>query len=550
MVRYFKNWKFIFVITLILLCGAFYIFMVIDALRPPAKAWSREVLISEINNSRTTTAIRVTSLPIEKQKKFIVLWNEKDCVKYTLIDNKGKSGTIKKINITMNAPKVLKGVLKEDELLLYTIEGKEFKKYSINYATGKCNYVKLLEGGVESFSIVDKNIFLIGDKFVKFVDENGNKELVNGVGGEIISAVKNESGGYRIVFIQMDKLGTFYVKYTEFYPHKKPGNIYNVGYQTTTSNELSDIDNIIIGSMDNKVYIMLSRKLQTPGESCSRPPKDTNTRTLLYSFDEKHIEQVKTDYLGDINGYEPNPTLMYNDKTKIAFLASVLSIKGNDTQMFNIREFYLRKGVLHDGEFLTKTLYLSKNPNWFILSGENYLEWEDSTGASTKILFASTDKDVVKSAGALSFKEAFEIFLNSVMPLGFSLSFLLLISTLIILPTLLFIIIIAALFMNWAETNQRKASQIAIGIHIIAELVCSYYFAIKKPTIIQLSPPYLQNSLIRYGLIILLGVIAYYCMLLKYKDDKLDKSFINQYAFFGIINVLFYALLIFPYYYI
>jgi ABC-type iron transport system FetAB permease component len=65
-----------------------------------------------------------------------------------------------------------------------------------------------------------------------------------------------------------------------------------------------------------------------------------------------------------------------------------------------------------------------------------------------------------------------------------------------------------------------------------------------------LEPLLLQNPLFKIVLVLIITAVSYYCMKNRYKEQKYDKSFVNQYVFFAIINMIMFALSIFPYYYI
>ena len=49
---FFKSWKFIFFAAIFLLFGIFYVYLLADEIKPPAKGWSNKTVVDEINNSK------------------------------------------------------------------------------------------------------------------------------------------------------------------------------------------------------------------------------------------------------------------------------------------------------------------------------------------------------------------------------------------------------------------------------------------------------------------------------------------------------------------
>lgn len=549
--KYIVNWKFIFGASILFFIGLFFFNQLNDQLRPPSPGWSREFFVNEVNMSKVndSTRVRVAAAPIKEENKFIILWNEKDDIKYLTIDREGKKDVIKNIKIAMDEPKIVKALIKNDLLYIYSLEGNKLKEYCINHKTEKLLHVKLIENGVNYFLLVGNSVFISGNNFIKCLDPKGNKYLIANIRGGLMDVINSSNGDYEIAFTTCDNLSTIYIKYVVFNPKTGPGKVYDVGKQINSINEMSDVDNIVIGNANKMIYIMTSRKIQFALDQCKRPKLTTN-RVMIYSFNEKGNYKVNERYANALIELDPNPVRIVNDDNKMVFLASVTMFKGNKTQMINLREFDLKNGIIIPEKFITKTPDISTNPNYFELGGNKYVVWEDRTGISTKIMFASTNGKMIEHSTGINLKDAQAVFLDTLIDIGFSLSYLLLFFTIIILPTIIFVIIASIFIMNWLETHTKLSTLIAAGIHIAAEIILTYYMVVKKPGVLEVEPYFLQNTVSRYVIVLLLGGISYYCTRLKFRDSRLDKTFINQYAFFAIVNMLLYALVFFPYYYL
>jgi hypothetical protein len=542
MKKIFKSWKLVFLCGLIFLIGLFFFSQLIVQMKQPSSAWSRELQLTEVNDSRVndSTRVRVTTVPIPDENRFIVFWNERDSIKYISVNSIGVKSEIKVIPIKLDEPRELKAVLNGNKIDLYGIIGGKLTEYSFDYKTGKFTYDKVISSGVLSFIFNGRSLFIAGENFVKFIDEKGKITLISKSGGEVIDSILSPGGVYKIAYYKTYDDGSLRTHYTTFNPKTMETTTNEIGNIINSTSNPQSVDNIVISNQNDKIYVILP----------IRNLSSNDTRTILYSFDEKNIKNVNITNLDDINGYNPSPVRIYENSNEMAFLASISGLKGNKIQVINIKKFILRNGVLIPDIWLTKTDDISMDDNFFKLGNTSYLQWSDITGSSTKIMFASTGKEILSSAGRIRKDEVINEFLNCLMAMGFGLSYMLLTFSVIIFPTLVLAIIASVFLMSWVESNPRKVTFIFVIVHIIAELLLTSHSILQKPKILGLMPDFMQHSIIIYGLVILIGLITYLCVKLKFNDDKMDKSFMNQYAFFAILNMVLYSLLFFPYYYL
>lgn len=542
MKKLIKKWQLFFVLALSLVCGLFYFNQLHEKLRAPSEGWSKEILVKQVSNTsvNASTRVRVTTVPIPSENRFIVFWNDRTSIKYVSVNKDGIKSSIKSINVKLDEPRELKAILNKDVIDIYSLESGKLRKYSFNYKTEKLTQAKIVAEGVQTFQFNEENMFLAGDNYVKFVDKNGGSKLVSTIGGEVIDSFLSTENIYNMAFLKTDGIGTMYIEYAVYNSKNGETKTYEISKIAGSSNEPQSVDNILIGSVKNIRYIMVPiRNLKT-----------NDSKTILYSFDLKDIKNVKISDLDNINGYNPNPIRIDQNSKGINFLASTPSIKGNKTEIINIRQYILDNQVAKPIKFLTKTDDISLNPNLFKLGNDSYIQWENITGNSTKIMFGSTNKNIISITEKIQKDELINVFLDSLMPLGFSLSYMLLLFSIIMLPTILIAIIASVFFMNWVESNNKLATIVAIGIHMIVEIILTYHTILSKPLVLALAPKFMQNSIGMYGMVLIIGFISVICVKLKYNNDKIDKSFMNQYAFFAILNMVLYALLIFPYYYL
>lgn len=542
MKKIFKSWITIFVLTLLSLVALFYVYQLQIQAKPPSKGLSRGVLVKEISNSIITSNIgpKVTSIPIPGENRFMIFWNENNLIKYVSINKDGLQGRIKSINIKINQPIDLKAILNRNRIDLYSLESKKLKMYSFDYKTERFETPKIIADGAEAFTFDGDNLFIAGDNYIRLIDKNGANKLIDKIGGEVIDVLSSANGMYKIASIKTDIYQTMHINYTTYNTKSNKTTTYVIGSLMNSANTSQVVDNMVIGEVSNRIHIILPVRDLRGGDAS----------TSDYNFDEKSPKKIAIDSLQDINGYNPNPVVISRSGKEISFLASVLKIKGNKTETYNLREFIIRDGELIPGDFFTNTDFISGEQHLFKLGNATYIQWAIDTGGSKKIMFASTNPNIIKTANKLKSSEYVSVLLDSLMALGFGFSYLLLIFGCIIFPTLFLVIIASAFFLNWVEAHNKLSATIAAGVHVIAEFILTSIAIMNKPDILALTPGFMHNSLVMYGIVLILGLISYYCVELKYKGNKFDKSFVNQYVFFAVINMLLFSLLFFPYYYL
>lgn len=561
MLKIFKNWKVIFIMSLLLAAGLLYFFLLHNETKVPSKGWSNEIFVDEINNSRISesTRLRVTTVPIPNENRFIILWDERKSIDFVSVSKNGVIGKIKKINIALDEPTEFKGILNGNSIDLYSLESGKLKKYKFDYKTEKITFVNIVADNVNTFKLIKGNIILAGEKYIGYINKNEKIKYLMNYGSEDIDSFQDNSGIYKAAFFKNNLLGMIDIIYMEYNPQNGKLKTSKLGEISYSVDGLND-NGIAIGHDNNRVYVIVTKQsvttaavlqnLLNKSKGCVKAPKTIISNTIMYYFDKNDINNVNSNYLSDISSDNPNLVMIDNSSNSMSFIGADKELKGNNTEMTNLRLYTLKDGIVEPQGFLTKTIYISQNPNWFKIGEDEYLQWVDITGVSTKIMFASSNKDIIKSGLKLKSKVAIGTLLDTLMALGFGLSYMLLMFSCVILPTFLFIAIGSFLFLNWFEVHNKIIVNISIVLHVIAEFILIFYLRINKPFVFSLMPSFLQSTFGIFTITIIISLITIYCTRLKYKNIKLDKSFMNQYAFFGTLNMIIFSLVFFPYFYL
>lgn len=553
-----RNWLFVAITCMLIICFAFYLYMLQDATSQPSKRWSNGILIKEIDDSKVSasTRTRITTVPIEAEQRSLVFWNEKDSLNMISIDLDGNVGEQRTIKVKLGEPVKLKAYLDGDKIYFFLLESGVLKQYCYKYQNKRFYFIKTISNTANDFLYENGNLIVASNKEIFMVEKSGKSTVICNLGGQLLALYpeKTDNGQirYNLAFTRSNEKTFLYIQYCAFDLGSAKAKVFEIGRQFLGINETSDFDNLMIGASNGKMNIMASRKLQIPWDTCRRLPKGTSSRILLYSFDRDQIstQRVRTSIINEVSSVEPNPVMNYSDGSRFGFISSKIIYKGRKTSSINLVQYEFENGKVTEKEMLTKTKEISREPFWYKLSGREFLQWEDRTGTTTKILLAGTDAKMIHRAGALNLKIAVTTLLDSLMPLGFSLSYLLLIFSCIMLPTFVFIVIISVFFMNWAEVHMHQATYLACGMHVLAEIAMLVCFDFGQHEVISIEPALLQLPIVKILITIVLALVSYYCVLLRFKTQKYDKSFANQYLIFAVINMILFTLLIFPYYYI
>lgn len=271
----------------------------------------------------------------------------------------------------------------------------------------------------------------------------------------------------------------------------------------------------------------------------------------IYNFDDVSNKKIlEYSYINEMS--ITNSTLLTSDRDEIKVTQShpvnlgMRDISSKDEEYFNLFiETYSKNGDF-EREMFTKTIHSSNHPNYVEFDGSEYFQWSESREGKNVILFSSTNDQLVNKSKYLMKGEFWDLLWSTFSSNMLMLYFFLFISVSIILPIVFTIIPISLIFFNWAEKNQVKLFNIAIGIHLLSKFNYIFRFIKDYRDVMITLPGILSNPLFQYGISMFTSAIAYYCLVdfLKRRDIK---NFLFKYLFFFVIDIMLLVLILVPY---
>lgn len=271
----------------------------------------------------------------------------------------------------------------------------------------------------------------------------------------------------------------------------------------------------------------------------------------IYNFDDvNNLKILEYSYINEMS--ITNSTLIQSGSDEIKVTQShpvnlgMIDISSKDEKYFNLFiETYSKNGNFNR-EMFTKTIHSSNHPNYVEFNGDEYFQWSESREGNNVILFSSTNDQLVKTSKKLMNGELSNLLWSTFSSNMLMVYFFLFISVSIILPIIFTIIPISLIFFNWAEKNQVKLFNIALGIHVLSKFNYIFRFIRDYQEVLVTLPGILSNQFFQYGISMFTSVIAYYCLVdfLRKRDVK---NFLFKYLFFFAIDIILLVLILVPY---
>lgn len=536
MKRFFTSWKFIFIAAVLLICFMFFLEMMRFELKPPSEGWSRAVRISEVvgSDTRELRQIRVDTVPLVSENQFVTIWRQGNFINYAVFDASGKMLINKKVDFNIKDSFKIKAKAEKDIITIYNLNDKKLDEYKFNYRTGEALSSRTIDDEVIDFTVADNVAAYLQNDRMKIIDTNSflNIDIPR---VKMVESVKKKNGSYYFItygYELNNNVNLECIVYDAAAGSIKRSKIANF----PVSNNVS-VQNIDIGVEKDKINALVVLKDSRTNESS----------TIEYTFPITDMSKVSSKNI-ELEGFEPNPAILKENQDSFMIIASVEAQKGRKSSQINAALLIYSDNKLIDKRLLTKTDEVSVNPHFFKLGSDSYVQWEDISGRSKAIKFASTNKDIVKMAENLNKNEWINLILDVIVYQASGLSFILLIFVSIILPSLVVILIISMFNLNWVEANAPKVLSIAMVVQYFSKLWLANRCVIQNRSLQGILPHYLQNPLSLFFIVTMVAVVPVYCVKNKYLRTENEKSFLEQYAFFAILDIVLYVLIYFPYY--
>lgn len=541
MLRFLKNWKFIFLFTIIVLYLVYFGVVCKTELELPSKEWSRDISLSQLKSKNINDLMsnnNIFSIPTSSNSSFITFWYQDNKINYSLIDKKGTVISTDVLNIDIGSVKKIRGLLKDDIISLYSLEDKRLNKYDFNYKTKQVISNKTIAHPVKDFIVQEDLLFYSDDNSFNLMDNSNHTETIDNIDIDRFETIKDESASlYHIALYEKTTTGQNFLNYLTYDLNTKKINKHKL---TSIANSVKlSVERVDIGIINDKINILASVIDNRAG---------SNT---LYNFKFKsnNVSDFSRDII-KIDAVNPSPRILKANKDDLTFIASINVLKGKDTETVNIAKYTINENNLIKKEkLLTKTNAVSLNPYYFNLDNSDYLVWTDIHGKSKEILLSSNNNDIIMSSKKIKASEILDIFMATITSLVPSI-FISLISVMnIFVPIILFIFLMSVVKLSWIENYSKNVFIVILILHSVLKILYTNKLILNNVSVHTFLPVFLKNPLSLYLLLTIFTLIALYCLKIFLGGSKYRKHLVKTYCFFAFVDLSIYTFFTIPYIY-
>ncbi|WP_432406090.1 hypothetical protein [Wukongibacter sp. M2B1] len=545
MTKLMKNWKFIFLFTLLLLYFTYFIVIYYNELELPSDNWSRNLLLAEFrvdSISKVMSNNNIFSLPIDNRNAFLTFWFENNNINYLEITDMGIVNSNGTLDLNTESVRKISGILKDDIVDLYILENKELRKYELNAITKEIISHKTIAKQVKDFIVENHLLIYSDDNSFNLIDSSGNLASIENIKAEKYEIIKDLSNKlYHIVLYEKTNIGDKFLNYITY--DIKNNNLSRYKLTSLGSSTKLSLNRVDIGIINDTINILTS---------VTDNRFSVNTIHLFkFSTNEPSNFLKNTLNIGTLtSSLRPNPQILKNTRNNLTFIASGNIIKGKDTETINLIKYTLDdKNNLIDQKLLTKTNSTSLNPYYFTLNNHNYLVSTDINGKGKQILLSSDKNDIINASKKLTGREIIDLFMatfTSLIPT----TFISLISVMnIFVPIILFIFIVSVVNLSLIENYSRNMFIIILLLHSALKVSFSTRYLLNNREVYNFLPSFLKNPVSLYLLLAIGTLIALYCLKSFLENSKHRKHLVKSYSFFAFIDLTIFTFLTIPYIY-
>ncbi|MTI53593.1 hypothetical protein [Geosporobacter ferrireducens] len=532
-----RDWKFVLLISFFALYFLFFSVLYMDEVKLPSEKWSREQFVKEfnaVNVSQIMNSRNVATVHLPEENGFLTIYHEGERL-YTLqMDYGGKMIAVRDLEPEVPETFKLKAWRDQENIYLYSLENKTLQGYVVDWKTGQVIRRKVMGEEVRDMAVAENLVFFAGEQGLQWTDGGEVHRAMEGLFIEKLEVLKADNL-YHIAFVEKKADSSKVMRYALYNPLE--GSLKSQEIGNITSNTSISLGHIDIGSVENDLYII----------AVSTDAKFGSSTVEYFQFPVNRPEGVERGIMA-INGYAPNPVILHQNKKDLTFIATTETTKGNNKKMNNLVEFTFRDGEIIDKKLLSKTDGLSVSPQWFQVGENYYLQWIDIVGNKKRIMLAGNSPQIMEAAGNLRGDQWMRLFMDTTLglvPITYIATIPLMYT---FVPIMILMFIGSMVKLSWMEQNTMKVLYGAVGIHTLAKLSFTYSAIFNNENLGDVLPAFIKNPFVFGILFLLTTVIAFYCVM-NYMTKKGKPHFFSSYAFFAIVDIFLYGLLVLPYYY-
>ncbi|SHK00425.1 hypothetical protein [Paramaledivibacter caminithermalis] len=540
MYKFYKNWKLVFLFTLLILFLLYFGVVCKAELELPSNEWSRALSISKfkVEKIHDLMSNNIFPIPIPYNNSFITLWYEDNTIKYSITDINGTVALKNKLSLSVKPVKKIRGLLNDDIISLYILEDKKLKKYDFNFKTKQIISSRTIAHTIKDF-IVHEDLLIYSDyNSLNLMDKTNYVKRINDMDVDRFEAIKDTNAPlYHIALYEKTKTGENFLNYITYDLNSK--NLSKYKLTSIASSVKQSLERVDIGIVNDEINILASVIDNRFG----------NSSLYNFKFKKNNISSLSKNIL-NIKASNPFPKILKSKKDELTFLASVNITKGKDTETVNIIKYTINQNNnIKSKKLLTKTNSISLNPYYFNLHDNDYLVWTDINGKNKNIFLSSNNNNIIAATKKIKISEIFDIFMSTTTSLIPSI-FMSLISIMnIFVPIILFIFLVSVIKIQLIESYSTNMFIIIFILHSILKIIYSNKLFLNNHDLHIFLPIFLKNPLFLYSLLILLTLISLYCLKIFLENSNYKRHLVKTYCFFAFIDLSIYTFLTIPYIY-
>lgn len=576
--RFIKNWKAYFLISVILIYSLYGVNIYQKEKSQPSEGFSRHVELAKFDvdsfqQSRNISTITESVISEERSESLGTLYYENG-LKYLIIDGSGGLISSMELDITFkNLLSIKADLFSTDKISFYAVDDFTLYRYEYIFADKSLSKEQIADG-ISSFDVNGDFLVASGKETTDIMfRENNSYKLLGVIDTLPRKSSSNKYDNYYVyTYVATDKAGVLklwtYIydntdnTYSNIAVSKLPDNAsysssaVSLEYDRDSDTNLSGSIGLIHEGIDYKTGF------STLSYFRSGPDFFNNIKEYMTTCDGSSVKAIDGDVsfetmlLDDIK-YAQNTHLIYNNGSSISFVGRVPSDTGDSEIAYDIFRFDYKVVADEDGDpavidsvQLTKTAGNSANPFYFKMNDKSYLLWTDSVGLNKRILIAGEDASIISTGASMTKDEVVDTVMTSIFTI-FPTLFSLLIPTLSIAgPILLALIIISFVNLTYVESKGAIVMPIAIVSHMLLKIYFTYSSILHNPKDMSVILPwYFQNPLLIWPLIMLVSAIAIHISYLRNKHIFKTKDVWSSYLGFMVTDLALYGVLVMPYVY-
>lgn len=537
-----KNWKFLFLISLIVVYSMFGVYVFSESSKLPSENFSRHIEIANLEadsfqNSRNASTI--TSLELTNGNLALLYYD--NTLNY--IELSSSANIIKKLDLGLSSISIQQLKLKnatDNIVSFYMLEESKLYSCSIdinsNDLTKEKIYdnVKSIHTSKNYITIVLKDGYTIlnntSDSFEKIYTSNQSlRKLSNLV----------DDGNLSLAYLANDDKGIQKLWYYTYTKSDASSEVTNITTIPSSGNYSTSAISLLL---DNNLARVLHEGTDyKTGFSTLTLYEENKTSDSDKNFDKNILSSLKSANAS---------TLISSMDNTFEFVARIPNEESDSEIAQDIYLFTYENYELVKAKRLSKSGGSSANPNYMKTDTSNFLLWTDSIGLNKRILIAGDNEEIINTSYTLSKHDKTQVFMDIIFTLYPTLFAFILPILSVAGPIIFMLIVLSFANLTYLERNGKKILPLILALHVILKFRFIYSIVFETlPRIREFLPPFISNLYILTAFIALLTLVSFAINYLKNPKFFEGQDIWMNYISFMLIDLIIAWIAVMPYLY-